>query len=67
VYIGMKKLPQAVNPCVGSAAAYNLYFFAQQFRKGVFYHLLHPNGVGLILPAVVRSAIVGDFEEVTHR
>ena len=33
---------------------------------GFLHHLLHTNGVGLVLPTVVSRTIVTDFEEITH-
>ena len=64
--IGVKKLLPAMDARVRSPAAYDRRFLVQKFTQRVLDHLLHADRIGLVLPAMIASPVIADFEEVPH-
>jgi hypothetical protein len=55
-----------MNPGIGTTTANNCYFLPEDFRQTIFHNLLNAYRIGLILPTVIGSAVVGYFKEVSH-
>lgn len=55
-----------MDPGISPSGPHYLDSFTEQGGKGLFQYLLHCNGIGLILPAVVRLSEIRKLDKISQ-